>query len=342
VSTAAHDTDTFSSQRIVINEIPIEKPGLVLPPINLDPPDHTPRRRLLLPFFGPKAVRDWEAPIREICGGLLDRLEGRTEADGAREYAQEVPGEITARMLGVPSEDTPQFRQWLHELLEVGPTDTGVAKAATEAMLDYLQRLVAERRAGPAGGDMVSYLLDQRIDDEVLTDDEIVRTLFLVLIAGIDTTWSAIGLSLEHLATHPEDRRRLVVDPSLLPTAVEEFLRMYSPVFVARVTTEDTEVGGCPVPHGDWTVLAYPSANRDPDAFEQADEFVIDRQINRHSAFGLGVHRCLGSNLARLEMQIALEMWLERIPEFTLSDPGAITYSAGHIRGPRRLPIHIG
>lgn len=342
ITEAAHDTETFSSGRIVLNDIPPDKPGLVLPPINLDPPEHTPQRRILLPFFSPNAVAAWEEPIREICRDLLDGLKGRTEIDGASEYAQEIPGEITARMLGVPGEDTPQFRDWLHQLLEVGPTDIGVAKAATDAMIEYMENLIATRRGEPRGDDMVSYLLDQTLDGEHLSDDEITRILFLILIAGIDTTWSAIGFCLHHLATHDDDRRRLAADPSLMSTAVEEFLRMYSPVFIARQVTQDAEIHGCPVPAGEWAVLAYPSANRDPDAFEQADEFVIDRQVNRHSAFGLGVHRCLGSNLARLEMNIAVEMWLEQFPEFTLGDPGAVTYSAGHVRGPRRIPLTIG
>ena len=180
-----------------------------------------------------------------------------------------------------------------------------------------------------------------RIEGAELSDDEIARTLFLLLIAGVDTTWSALGFSLLHLATHPEDRRRIAENKSLIPTAVEEFLRAYSPVFIARVTEEDTEVSGCPVSAGEWAVLAFPSANRDPDLFDRPDEVLIDREENRHSAFGLGVHRCLGSNLARLEMQIALEMWVQQFPNFELTDESAVTYSGGHVRGPRSVPIRI-
>ena len=229
----------------------------------------------------------------------------------------------------------------MHDLLEVGPTQPTVARETTNEMMEYLLALTAERRTDNKDGDMVRYLLDQRIEEAELSDDEIARTLFLLLVAGVDTTWSALGFSLLHLATHPEDRRRIAENKSLIPTAVEEFLRAYSPVFIARVTEEDTEVSGCPVSAGEWTVLAFPSANRDPDLFARPDEVLIDREENRHSAFGLGVHRCLGSNLARLEMQIALEMWMGQFPNFELTDESAVTYSAGHVRGPRSVPIRI-
>ena len=341
VAAAASSTEIFSSRRTIISEVPTDRLGLILPPINIDPPDHTDHRRLLLPFFTPKATAEWEPTIREICAGLLQELQGKTEFDAATEYAQEIPGDVTARMLGVPLHDTPQFRTWLHDLLEIGPTNPSVARETTAEMMDYLLQLTYERRSDTKEGDVVQYLLDQSIDNERLSDDEIARTLFLLLIAGVDTTWSAIGSSLLHLATHPEDRRRLVENKDLIPTAVEEFLRAYSPVFIARVAEEDTEVSGCPVSAGEWTVLAFPSANRDPELFDRPDEVLIDREENRHSAFGLGADRCLGSNLARLEMQVALEMWVQQFPDFELTDSGAVTYSAGHVRGPRSIPIKI-
>ena len=341
VAEVAHDTETFSSRRIIPSEIPSDRRGLILPPINLDPPDHTDSRRLFLPFFSPRAIDAWEPAIREICQGLLDGLRGRTELDAAIEYAQEIPGDITARMMGVPLQDTPQFRIWIHDLLEVGPADPDIARDTTEAMIGYMLQLIETRRREGGEGDIVSYLLEAELDGEPLSDDEMSRMLFLVMIAGIDTTWSAIGFCLLHLATHPEDRRRLIADPSLVPSAVEEFLRAYSPVWVARVTGEDAEVNGCPINAGDWAVMAYPSANRDPEMFERADEVLIDRQENRHAAFGLGVHRCLGSNLARLEMGIAIEMFLDQFPDFELGDPDAVTYSAGNVRGPRAIPVRI-
>ncbi|MFD0853091.1 cytochrome P450, partial [Actinomadura adrarensis] len=134
---------------------------------------------------------------------------------------------------------------------------------------------------------------------------------------------------------------RLVAEPALLPTAMEEFLRAYAPVTMARLVKEDMHWHGVDMKADDWILLSFPSANRDPDQFDRPDEVVIDRAVNRHAAFGLGIHRCVGSHLARMELRTALEVWLERFPEFTLDDPDAVKWSAGQVRGPRNLPLRI-
>lgn len=364
IAEVAHDTGRFSSRRVIVNEVPTSHPGLPLPPLNYDPPVHTPLRRSVLPFFNPRATARWEAAIRDICDRQLARLEGRVECDAAVEFAQAIPSEITAIMLGVDPSEGDRFRAWIHDLVEVGPTDTTVLRRTTYEMTDYLGALVAGRRAtlaaednatpapdraqraesavGDAGQDIVTFLVRDAAPEAGLTDRDIVNTLFLVLIAGIDTTWSAIGFALLHLATHPADRARLVAEPDLIPLATEEFLRAYAPVTMARVATEDTTVAGRPVRDGDWVMMAFPAANRDPEAFDRADEVVIDRARNRHATFGLGVHRCIGSNLARLEINLALEHWLARIPEFTLADASRVTYASGPVRGPRCIPLRLG
>jgi cytochrome P450 len=166
----------------------------------------------------------------------------------------------------------------------------------------------------------------------------------LLLIAGIDTTWSTIGASLYHLATHPDDLARLVAEPDLLPTAIEEFLRYYAPVTMARLVKDDVDFNGCPMKANEWVLLPFPSANRDPEFWDRPDEVLIDREINRHAAFGLGIHRCAGSNLARMEVRVAIETWLERYPKFHLADEHVddVTWSGGQVRGPRVLPLTIG
>jgi cytochrome P450 len=208
----------------------------------------------------------------------------------------------------------------------------------------YIDARIAEHRANPQD-DLTSFLIDAEIDGQHLEPDHIVGTMVLLMIAGIDTTWSAIGASLWHLATHPEDRKRLVAEPELLPTAVEEFLRFYGPVTMARIVAEDFEFegagGGCPMHEGDWLLLPFPAANRDPAVFPDADRFVIDRAENRHAAFGLGIHRCLGSNLARMELTVAIDEFLTRHPDFEVADPDAVTWSAGQVRGPRTVPVRI-
>ena len=163
----------------------------------------------------------------------------------------------------------------------------------------------------------------------------------LMLIAGIDTTWSSIGAALWHLAQHADDRRRLVAEPALIPIAVEEFLRAYSPVTMARIARHDTTIGEREVKEGERVLLSFPAANRDPSVFERADEVVIDREVNRHVAFGVGIHRCVGSNLARMEMQVAIEEFLAMIPEFELTDADAVTWAGGQVRGPRSLPVRF-
>jgi cytochrome P450 len=208
-------------------------------------------------------------------------------------------------------------------------------------LFEYLYGQIRDHLAHPRE-DLTSYLLDVELYGQKLEPAHVAGTIALLLIAGIDTTWSAIGASLWHLARTPEDRRRLVAEPGLRPTAMEEFLRAYAPVTMARLVKADMNWHGADMKADDWILLPFPAANRDPEQFERADEVVIDRQVNRHAAFGLGIHRCVGSHLARMELRVALDVWLERIPEFSLADPGAVRWSSGQIRGPRELPLRLG
>ena len=203
-----------------------------------------------------------------------------------------------------------------------------------EGLLNYFLAQLEERRQNP-GDDLLSELLTPRSTGSPSTTASCLGMAALVLIAGVDTTWSAIGSSLWHLATHPEDRKRLVAEPELMPTAIEELLRAYAPVTMAREVTEDVEYAGCPMKAGDKVLMNFPAANRDPEAFEHPDVVQLDRAHNRHVAFGSGIHRCAGSNLARMELQVALEEWLARIPEFSLAEGEEITWAGGQVRGPR-------
>jgi cytochrome P450 len=196
-----------------------------------------------------------------------------------------------------------------------------------------------EARRGGDGTDLISEMLRAEHDGEPIPDDLIVGTIALILIAGLDTTWSALGSMLWHLATHPDDTARLVREPDLLENAIEEMLRAYSPVTMARIATGDTEIHGCPVSEGDRVLLNFPAANRDPNAFPDPDRVILDRELNRHVAFGAGIHRCAGSNLARMELRVAIDEWLARIPSFRLDGAAEVTWAAGQVRGPRQLPI---
>jgi cytochrome P450 len=343
IKAITYDTDHFSSRRVVVREVPVKASS---PPITLDPPEHGPARRILLAAFSPRAIDALEPRTRELCAELVDRISEQDSADAAEEYAKHIPARVIAHLLGVPEEDGDRFRGWIQDSLEEGITSYEKAMRGFEGMRGYFQERVTERRQERADGappreDLIDLVLDAEIDGQLLDDDHLINTLRLLLIAGIDTTWSAIGASLYHLATHPEDRDRLIAEPELMPTAVEELLRAYAPVTMARLIVEQTEVGGVTFEPGQMVMLPFPSANRDPEVFPDADKVILDRAENRHMAFGVGIHRCLGSNLARMEIRVALEEWLKRIPRFTLTDPGAVTWSQGTVRGPRRVPVTI-
>ncbi len=345
VAAIAHDTDNFSSRGVIVSvfEPDQDAPVGYAPPITSDPPFHEIARRLLLPAFSPKAIRPLEPATRQLCRELLDEmLDGPdgvpSVADAATQYAQHIPVRVIAHMLGVPPEDGDRFRTFIHRIMETGGQNEEVDPGDT--LVAYLLESIEQHRVEPRD-DLIGFLLDADIAGEPLNDQHIVGTVALLLIAGIDTTWSAIGASIWHLAQHPEDRRRLLEDPSSIPMAIEELLRAYAPVTMARKVAKDVEIGGRTMNEGDWVLLPFPSANRDPEFFERADEVLLDREKNRHAAFGLGIHRCLGSNLARMELTVAIEEFLRRIPEFELDDPDAVRWSTGQVRGPRVLPLRL-
>jgi cytochrome P450 len=336
VRAIAYDTEHFSSRRVIVRETP--PPRLPSPPITSDPPEHRPARMVLLPPFTPDAMKKLEPRARALASELIDKFIGRGSADAAVEYAQEIPVRLIAHMLGLPESDGDLYRKWIKMILEDGITDVNIAVEAIGEMTHYFMGYVNERAEKP-GDDLISYLLKARTNGQPLAPENVIGSLRLLLIAGIDTTWSGIGSCIWHLATHPEDRRHLVREPQLMPTAIEEFLRAYAPVTMAREVVKETQINGCTFKVGEMVLLSFPAANRDPEMFPDADKVIIDRKENRHAAFGLGIHRCVGSNLARMEMTVAVEELLKRIPDFRLG--GKVTWSEGTVRGPRQLPIRF-
>jgi cytochrome P450 len=348
IAAVAYDTEHFTSRSVVVSEIrpgPDDLPAPIglAPPITSDPPFHALARRMLLPGFAPRRIAALEPFTRDLCRNLLEATAGRAEFDAAVDYAQHIPLRVIIGMLGFPQEDADIFRHFVHQVLE----DVDMSPEERQAVIQggeidaYMDDRIAEHRAAPRD-DLTSFLLEAELDGQKLPTEHVRGTMVLLLIAGIDTTWSAIGASLWHLASHPEDRRRLAAEPPLMDTAVEEFLRAYAPVTMARLVAKEVELDGCLLHEGDWLLLPFPSGNRDPAAFPDAEKVLLDRADNRHAAFGLGIHRCLGSNLARMELRVALEEWLARYPEFELTDPAAVTWSSGQVRGPRTIPVRIG
>jgi hypothetical protein len=347
VTAIAHDIEHFSSLRVAVipggeDDEPDENydgPNLEygLPPISADPPLHTWTRRLLLPWFSHRRVDSYIPLTRELCRSLIDGFIETGQADGAVDYAQQIPVRVIAHILGVSTEMSDSFTGWVRDVLEFAD-DPERRQRGAEGLLMYFIKQLEFRRENP-GDDLLSELLATEVEGKPLDDGIILGIAALVLIAGVDTTWSAIGSSLWHLATHPEDQKRLAADPELMPLAVEELLRAYSPVTMARLVTTDFEYGGCPMKEGDKVLMNFPAANRDPEVFEDPDVVQLDRAHNRHVAFGSGIHRCAGSNLARMELQVALEEWLARIPNFSLQEGKEIAWAGGQVRGPRLLPV---
>lgn len=345
VAAIANDTEHFTSRTVVIHngrpgdDAPPAPIG-VAPPITSDPPFHEIARRLLLPAFAPRPITALEDFTREFCRGLLDAIGDADHVDASVQYAEHIPVALIARLCGLPPEDGELFRSFVRIVLEGVDLPKDERIAAFEPMEQYVTAVIEQRRVEP-GDDLISYLLDAEIMGSKLSNEHVFGTIVLLIVAGIDTTWSAIGSSIWHLAQHPDDLARLVAHRELIPSAVEEFLRAYAPVSMARLVKEDVEFQGCPMKKDDWIFLSFPAANRDPEAFDNADEVLIDREINRHTAFGLGIHRCLGSNLARMEMTVALEEWIDRFARFELDPSRPTTFSQGQVRGPRQLPIRI-
>ena len=342
----AQEHETFTSRGIlVMPPVPGAAEGaygaVAAPPITSDPPDHHWHRRLVLPIFSPQSVAKYEPVTKALCNALIDEIIDKGTADAAGDYAQHIPVRVIATMLGVPLEMEEEFTSWVRGVLEQGMTDPEIRAKSSLKIIEYFVAQLADRRKNPRPGDFISDLTKAEVDGKPVPDSYILGVCNLMLVAGVDTTWSAIGSSMWHMAQHPEHRKQLRDNPDLWPTAIEELLRVYAPVTMARIVDRDIEFQGCPMKAGDRVLMAFPAANRDPRQFEHPDQVILDREHNRHVAFGSGIHRCAGSNLARLELRVAIQTWLERIPEFSLVNPDDVTWAGGQVRGPRRCMVRF-
>ncbi len=339
VAAVANDTENFSS--IWVNVGRPDAPRSPAPPITSDPPEHHGHRRLLLPAFSPKKVAPLEEQLRTFCRQLIADLDGADTADAAEQYSQHIPVHGICILTGLPEEDADMFRDWIYRNFQLAPRDNAVRVAVAQEMGDYIDVLLRDRMENPKD-DMLTLVANAEIDGEPVDWNLKLGYIRLLIVAGIDTTWSAIGSGLWHFAQHNDQVQRLVAvddDDLLWNTATEEVLRYYAPVTMARKVIGETEIGGCPVHPGDQMLLTFPAANHDPAAFERADEFDLERLNNRHVAFGLGIHRCVGSNLARLELVVALQEWLRAFPDYSLDTSTKTTWANGQVRGPRNIPV---
>jgi len=291
-------------------------------PSEMDPPEHTKYRTLLNPLLSPTRIGQMEPAVREVCRGLVDGLADRGSCDLVTDFALQFPTKVFMGMLGVPTDDLDTLISWVHRSQHTSHADDPdgrIRDDADRAIHDFMAAIADDRRRTPRD-DIVSNLLGCQVDGRPLDDRELGGMLYLLFLAGLDTVASMLGFTFTHLANHPDDRRRLVADPTLSTAAVEELLRYYSIVSISRHLTRDADMKGCPMHQGDRVIVPLATANRDPVAFPQAETFTIDRTPNRHIAFGAGPHRCVGSHLARLELKVALEEWHRRIPDYDIPD----------------------
>src|SRR5215218_8470242 len=266
VKEIAYDTEHFSSRRVIVRDVRPEQTA-TSPPITSDPPEHKPAKQLLLPPFTPDAMKRLEPRVRAICNELIDEFIADGKCDTAARYTKHIPVRAIAHMLGIPEKDGDLFIKWIHEILELGINSDEILMRAVHEMSDYFAGHIEQRKKQPTD-DLISTLMDARDKNgQPFSDMHVLGSLRVLLIAGIDTTWSAIGSSLWHLAKTPADRERLLAEPELMPSAVEELLRAYSPVTMAREVMKDTVISGCPVKAGNMVLLSFPAANRDPAMF---------------------------------------------------------------------------
>jgi cytochrome P450 len=335
--------EIFSSESITPWE---PEPAYRFVPTQIDPPEHVKYRQILNPWFSPGAVNRIEPTAREIGRRLIAEIAPLGECDFVRAFALRYPTEVFLTMLGLPGSDAERMVPWVEDFFGGfggDPDGQEAMVAGLTAIRSYWEAAVDERRSEsePRPGDLASHLLHATIDGEALEETVILDMLQVLVLAGLDTTRGQLGYLFKYLAENPADRRRLVEQPALVPSAVEESLRLHTIIFGdGRKVTTDMEFHGCPLRKGDMVYGLVAAANRDPRVYDRADEFVVDRKGSPHFGFAGGPHRCLGSHLARREMKIAVEEWLRLIPDFRLATSEPLRErGGGAMLGLLRLPL---
>lgn len=335
------DAETFPQWRTILAT---GEPLPFIPiPENLNGDIHTKWRRLLAPYFSPREAAKWQDRIRARAVEVIEDLVPRGECDFTADFALRYPTTIFLELMGLPVDQLDDFLEWetaiLHWDMEQGPT---AMVAAQKAVVEYFTSVIAERRAMPPDQrppGLVTESIGWELDGALIGEADLLSFLLLMFMAGLDTVTAELGYGFLHLATHPDDRRRIVEDPALIPAAAEELLRLYPIVNPPREVARDTVVAGCPIRKGDFVVVSLPSAGRDEATYPDALTADFQRFLRSHLTFGAGPHRCLGAHLARHELAIAYEEWHRRIPEYRLEESTAITETAGAMFSLNNLPL---
>jgi cytochrome P450 len=311
-------------------------------PLQVDPPEHSKYRKLLDPIFSPKRMNLIEPDITRLVNELIDGFVDDGSCEFTTALAEPLPSSVFLRLLGLPLSDLPLFMEMKNGILRpAGGDDLEQIQAnqrvTAKKIEDFFADALADRRRKPQD-DLLTMFADAEVGGDRLTDDEILGICFLFLLAGLDTVTDTLECFFAYLARHPVQRHQIVEDPSIIPTAVEELLRWETPVTgVARVATEDVELGGCPIHRGDHVGVSIGSANTDEGFLPDAYDVLLTRN-SKHLAFGAGVHRCLGSHLARLELRTTLREWHARIPDYEIAPGTELNFMYG-LRQVDELPL---
>jgi cytochrome P450 len=342
---ALRHTEIFSSNVDAV-DLKNKRPMI---PLQIDPPEHKKFRKLLDPIFAPRKMAAMDEQVSDLVNHLIDGFIERGEVDFAKEFSVPFPSEVFLTLLGLPMEELDTFLVMKDGIIRpehVTGTAQGSAKAQAyqqeiaDSVYEYFDKVLDQREKEPKD-DLLSHFLNAEVEGNRLTREDILDICFLFLIAGLDTVTATLDCMFSFLAEHPEHRRQLVENPDIIPNAIEELLRWETPVMmVSRVAVEDTELSGCPVHKGDHAIVVIGSANTDEAEFPDAHEVRFDREVNRHIAFGGGVHRCLGSHLARLELRVALREWHKRIPDYEVEPDHKLVYTTG-IRSIDYFPLRF-
>lgn len=305
-------------------------------PLQIDPPDHGKFRKVLDPLFAPKRIAPLEARIRSLVGDMIDAIADDGRANFHTTVAEPLPSIVFLELLGLPVSRAKEFIALKDGIIRPDADSDEARQQAVDAtgakIYEVLEEVVDQRIAEPQD-DFISGFLVSEVDGHRLTREDVIDICYLFFLAGLDTVTASLDCFIAYLAQHPDKRQRLVDDPGVIPAAIEEMLRWETPVTgVARITVRDTELAGCPIPKGSFVSPLLASANTDEEFWGEAaagDEVDFDRPSNKHLAFGGGVHRCLGSHLARMELRVVIEEWHRRVPEYRLADGVELLYSQG-------------
>lgn len=310
---------------------------LDLIPLEIDPPEHMKYRIHFNKPLSPRSIAPREESVRSTAISLLEKFQSSGQCEFVEDFAIHFPVRIFMDLFGMPPEDFDRILDYENKLLHVSNTIETRSQAARD-IYDYLVDLLADKRANPKD-DLASAILGFTVDDRQLTDKEILGMYFLLFVGGLDTVASSLGFAWRYLAANPKAQQQLRENPDLIPGAIEEFFRMHSVVEVRRSVTQDVEFHGVQLKQGDFVNLITAVASLDSKEFENPMEADFERSPNRHCAFVFGPHRCMGSNLARLEMRVALEEWLNRLPEFSIEEDAEIDVNLGAVVSLARLPL---